>query len=517
VAQYLAAKGAPVLLKGIDMLRKLRQNEQTHDDAPEKLKQSEKAVVIPPSEGQSKSNADQVNVVGDRPAPTADDNKGKQKLQDSLKENTPQTLEDVDNFKRDQKAQHMGADVMGGVLVDKNAVVSTFDDLTQTPPPTPPEQTPEDLPPEEMAPRTANMSAIAPLQQEHTDLSNYTKEAASKLKEEGVTQEQLDMVDSGDLAEANKEKKGLESKAKTEPLAIQKFTQQETTKVDQDLKQGEKIERDRMRAKRKADLGSTAQKQKGAKGDLEKKREEVAAKINGIYQAAQDKVKKRLADLETQSMKRFDEGNAKATKEFEDNVNRELDAFKGDRYSGFFGWARKAKDWLLGMDDLPEVKAIFERNRAAFVNTINKLVENISADNKRVIQECKDELGNAKKKIKEFVDTLEPGLKEINKKAAQEMDAKVDQLDQFVAKKEQELQDKLKDKQQAAIKAIDEKIEKMKEAMSGALAKLGKLLLLAAKKFFTWALEKFGFSLSDIESIIGPPTNLRTNLSPRSC
>jgi hypothetical protein len=40
----------------------------------------------------------------------------------------------------------------------------------------------------------------------------------------------------------------------------------------------------------------------------------------------------------------------------------------------------------------------------------------------------------------------------------------------------------------AVIKAIDEKIEKMKEAMAGTLSKLGKLLLLAAKKFFTWPL-----------------------------
>ena len=228
----------------------------------------------------------------------------------------------------------------------------------------------------------------------------------------------------------------------------------------------------------------------------------MASKINGIYKSAQDKVKKKLADLETTSMKRFDDGNAKATKEFEDNVKRELDAFKEDRYSGFFGWARKAKDWLLGMDDLPEVKAIFERNRAAFVNTINKLVEDITADNKRVIQECKDELANAREEIKEFVDKLGPDLKDIGKKAAEEMNAKLDELDQFVAKKEQELQDKLKDKQQAAIKAIDEKIEKMKEAMSGALSKLGKLLLWAAKKFFTWALEKFGFSLAEIEGII---------------
>ena len=65
---------------------------------------------------------------------------------------------------------------------------------------------------------------------------------------------------------------------------------------------------------------------------------------------------KTLADLETQSMKRFDDGNAAAAKDFEDNVHRELEAYKDDRYSGWFGWARKAKDWLLGMDDLPEVR-----------------------------------------------------------------------------------------------------------------------------------------------------------------
>jgi hypothetical protein len=294
----------------------------------------------------------------------------------------------------------------------------------------------------------------------------------------------------------------LESKAKTEPPAIQKFTQRETTKVDQDLKQEEKIERDRMRAKRKADLGSTAQKQKGAKGDLEKKREEVAAKINGIYQAAQDKVKKRLADLETQSMKRFDDGNAKATKQFEDTVNREIEAFKDDRYSGLFGWARKAKDWLLGMDDLPEVKAIFDRNRAIFVATIDQLVAAISADNKRVIQECKDDLAHAKTEIKEYVDKLGPELKAIGKKTAGEVDRQLEEMDGFIRKQEEELQQKLADKQQAAIKAIDEKIEKMKDAMSGALAKLGKLLLWAAKKLFTWALSKFGYSLSEIEGII---------------
>ena len=248
MAKYLAGRGAPVLLKGMRRLQELKQNEQTHDNAAEKLNQTEKAVVIPPGEGQSQSNAGQVNAVSAKPVPTVDENKAKQKLEESLRENIPQTIEDVDNFKSDKKAQHMGADVMKVVQGDKNAVVSTFADMEHTPPPAPPEHTPEALPPEEVAPPTASMDlgqgAIAPLQKEHTDVSNYTKEADSKLKEEGVTQEQLDMVDSGDLAEANKEKKGMEKTAKSEPLAVQKFAQQESEKVDKDLKQEEKKERD---------------------------------------------------------------------------------------------------------------------------------------------------------------------------------------------------------------------------------------------------------------------------------
>ena len=64
----------------------------------------------------------------------------------------PRSIEDVDNFKRDKKAQHTGADVMTVVQGDQNAVVSTFADMAQTPPPAPPEHTPEALPPEEVAP-----------------------------------------------------------------------------------------------------------------------------------------------------------------------------------------------------------------------------------------------------------------------------------------------------------------------------------------------------------------------------
>jgi hypothetical protein len=506
VGQYLVAKAAPVLARGVSKIGNLSLHQQTHDNADRKVHQAEKAVVIPESDGQSKSNFSQVGAVAAKPPPEPDENKAKDELTQSLAQNVPKSIEDVDNFKRDMKAQHTGADVLKVVQTDKNAVVSTFGDMEHTPPPLPPEHAPEELPPPEAAPPTGTMNlgrdAVAPLLPEHTDVSQYTKEADDRLQKEGVTQEQLDMVDSGDLADANKEKKGLAKAAKTEPQAVQNFAKDATAKVDRDLHQEEQAERGGLAAHRRQGLHRTGEHQKGAKSALEKKRDEVAATINGIYQTTQDSVKQRLADLETQSMKRFDDGNARASKAFEDNVNRELDAYKDDRYSGVFGWARKAKDWLLGMDDLPRVKEIFDTNRDRFVQTLNSLVADISADNKRVVQECKDALAKAKTDIKEYVDKLGPELKDIANKTAGEVNGKLDELDGFIRKKEEELQKKLADKQQAAIKAIDDKIAKMKEAMSGALAKLGNLLLWAAKKFFTWALGQFGYSLSDIESII---------------
>ena len=506
VAQYLAAKGGPVFAKGAAKLATLKAHEQTHEDAGEKLKRSEDAVVIPASEEQATGNAGQVGVVGDRVAPVIDETKGKRTLAASLAANVPKSIGVLDNFQRDKKAQHTGAEVLAVVQEDKNAVTATFGDVRLTPPPVPSGHEPVPLPPAEGAPPTPAMhlgaGAVAPLLKEHTDVSEYTKQADTKLQEEGVSQEQLDMVDSGDLAEANKEKKGMKKLAATEPIAVQKMANDERTKVDKELAHEEQTERGALAARRKSALTATGGKQKDTRTALEKKRDAVAKEINDRYTQVQNKVTKRLADLETESMKRFDDGNAAAAKDFEADVKRELDAYKDDRYSGWFGWARKAKDWLLGMDDLPRVKAIFENNRAAFVKRIDKLVADIAADNARVIKECHDELTTSKQKIDEYVAGLEPALQDIGKKAAAEMGEKLAELDKTINRKEEELKAKLKDKQTAAIKAIDEKIEKMKEAMSGALAKLGRLLLKAAKKFFTWALEKFGLSLSTIESII---------------
>ncbi len=506
VARFLAMKGEPVRMRGTDKLRILSENEQRHDSSSDKMNQTEKAVAVPLSEEQSKSNTGQIEQIDSRKAPTPAESKVKQQLQTSLAENIPHTIEEVDNFKSDNKAGRMSNAVMSVVQGEKNEVVSTFSEMEETPQPAPSEKISIPLPADEIEPVTPEMNlglgAVAPLQPRHTDVSSFTKEADARLKEEGITQEQLDMVDSGDLATAGKEKKEMEKKAKSEPQSIQNFAGQEAEKVANELKGEEKKERNALKARRKADLSATSMKQKSTKSALEKKREEVAKQINSIYSTAQKSVVKKLADLETKSMKSFDEGSGAATSLFEDQVKSEMDAYKSERYKGIKGKFKKAKDWLLGMKDLPEVKAIFDRNRAVFVATISKLITTITAANKSAISECKLVLANAKKEIAVYVSKLGPGLKDIGKKAAEEMNGKLAGLDSFIGQKEQDLQQKLAQKQEAAIKAIDDKIVKMKEDMSGALSKIGNLLLQAAKKFFAWALKQAGYTISVIEGVL---------------
>ena len=96
-----------------------------------------------------------------------------------------------------------------------------------------------------------------------------------------------------------------------------------------------------------------------------------------------------------------------------------------------------------------------EYSNISFIHEIaDSSVEDITADNKKVIQECKDDLQKARTEIKDYVDKLGPSLKDIGKKAAEEMSSKLDEMDKFIAKKEEDLQNQLKDKQTAAIKAI---------------------------------------------------------------
>ena len=484
---------------------KLAQNEKTHDQADNKQKQAEAAVVTPADESQSKSNTEQVGELKATSPPETKEVQAKQKLDQELDKAVPKSIKEMNEFKSKGKAKVVGNKVLSEVNKDVSAVQNTYNKIEQAPAPKPPDPSAE-LPAIEQAPGTASLNlgkdAVPPLAPQHTDFSDFDNKSDELLQKEEITQEQLDMVDTGDLAEANKERGGLKKKVAEEPAKIQEFAQNKTQEVETDLKKEEKDQKKAMKDKRAAELGKTKDKQSKTKTDLEKKREEVAKTINGIYEQAQTSVKTKLENLEKDSLARFDREQAIASNQFETEVKSKVSRWKRKRYSGIFGGAKWLKDKLLGIDDFPEIKQIFVDAKANFVRKIDQLIADITRDNQKVIDDCKKEIEEAKIKMQEYVDSLGPDLRDIGQQSMEDMKAKLKALDGYIDKKKEELQKKLCDKKEEAIKKIDEKIEKMKEEMSGALAKLGNLLLNAAMKFFKWALEKAGKSPDQIMGII---------------
>ena len=484
---------------------RLASNEKTHDTADSKLEQSKKAVVPPTEEGQSKSNNEQVKGLDQVQKPEPDKATAQQKLNEAIQNSVPNSIEALNEFKSKGKAKVVGSEVLSTVNKDVAKVKSTYDSIEQKQAPQP-SDTPQNLPPKEQAPSTAPLNlgkgAVPPLPQEHTNFEQYEQQSDELLRKEEITQEQLDMVDSGDLAEAKNSKQELRTKVNEEPAKIQQFAGEQTQQVEEDLKQEEQREKQKMKGKRQRDLDATKDKQTKTKSDLEKKREAVTNHINGIYDKAKESVTQKLEALEKEGLQRFDEGQKRFSREFEDNVNRRVKAWKRRRYSGILGGLKWAKDKLFGIDDFPEIKNIFETEKQTYIRKIDQLIIEITQYNNEVINGCKEELAKAKQEMQEYVDSLGPELQQIGQQSLTEMTSRLNELDKFIDKKKEELQQKLCDKREEAIKAIDKKIEAMKSEMSGLVGKLANLLIGAAIKFFKWALEKAGMASGQLMNIL---------------
>jgi hypothetical protein len=486
--------------------QQLAANEQTHDSAEDKLKQSEEAVVPPALEGQAASSAKQVEGLEKTEAPKPDPAKAKATLDKEIASSVPSDVSSMNEFKSKGKAKVVGNKVMKEVKKDVDSVKGTYNKIEQKPAAKAPTQQAKPMPETEAAPATPQMdlgkNAVPVLKPEHTETKHFENESEDLMKKEGITDEQLDMVDSGDLAEAKKEKKTLKKKAVEEPKKIKESAEKKRQKVDSDMKAEEKKERDVLAKKRKGGLSDTKKKQVKTKTDLEKKRDKVTADINGIYDATQKSVTGKLNKLEKANMAAFVAGQARLSVRFENEVNNDVNAWKRKRYSGFWGPAKWLKDKFVGIDGFPAVNNAFKRARKRYVSNIDKLIKVINDANKKVIKGCKEELAGAQKKIKKYVDGLGPELKSAGKQAMKEMKKKLEELDKLINKKQKELTDKLCKGKEAAIKAIDKKIEKMKEDMSGLLSKLGNLLLDAMMKFFEWAMTAAGMDPAKIMGII---------------
>ena len=501
----MLAQSEQVCQDAANQTQDLANNEQAHDSAGEKLKQTEDAVQEPAEEGQSRNNANQVEKVEQAPAPPSDPEGTKATMEQAINDSVPSSVKKMNEFKSQGKAQVIGTKVMEKTTKEVNAVQDSYKKVEESPQAAPPPQA-ETMPETEAAPETANMNlgkdAVPDVNEAQLDTTQYSEESDALMEKEGISEEQLEMVDKGPLAEAKENRKELKKKTEEEPAQIREMATEKQNQVEADMQAEEQQAKTAMKKERQAKLQATKEKQQKTKSDLEIKREQVTQHINQIYEKAKATVQQKLATLEDVALAQFDFGQKRFSQLFEDEVNRDIRAWKRKRYSGLLAGAKWLRDKFLGIDDFPEVKAAFDNARARYVTRIDSLILKITQSNQKTIEACKLILQEAKTQIKTYVNGLGPELKATGRTAMRDMRKKLAEMDQFIEKKKEELNEKLCKKKEEAIKAIDKKIEEMKASMSGLVSILGNLLLEALLKFFKWALEKIGSGGDQIMGII---------------
>jgi hypothetical protein len=224
-----------------------------------------------------------------------------------------------------------------------------------------------------------------------------------------------------------------------------------------------------MAAGRKTHTSAVQARQMEAKAKDEANRKTVADTISQKFDATKKDVEAILTALDADTNKAFDDGIAEATRRFEDFVDKGVNAFKDDRYSGITGKAEWAYDLIAGPPDT--INEVYSNGKTVYVNYMDGVIGQVAKVVATQLNAAKQRINTGKQEIKTYVTGLPKDLQSIGEETAKDINAKFSELESSVDSKESDLVDSLANKYKAGLENIDKEIDKMKEANKSLYAK----------------------------------------------
>ncbi len=321
------------------------------------------------------------------------------------------------------------------------------------------------------APPDVGAASAAPKSKGASEVEAPLAENSQKL-DDGmgeVAEADLEKSNEPEFLGALASKREAQSHAQTAPQGYRQFEGEQLTQAEAASAALAQDRTQAMHGDRGDLLNQVAEQQVETKSADEQARDKVAADIQKIYNETKTNVETILSELDGKVEKAFDEGAAAAKQVFEDFVKAKMDAYKERRYGGWLGWARWAKDKLLGMPS--EVNAFYRDGRSLYLRKMDAVIDNVVAIVGTGITEAQAEIASGKQRIQEFVEQLPEDLQSVGQEAASDIQDRFDVLEKSVADKQNELVDTLANKYQENLKAVDARIEEMKAANQGLVDK----------------------------------------------
>src|SRR6185503_4261662 len=283
------------------------------------------------------------------------------------------------------------------------------------------------------------------------DLSAGPAEVEEEMDREGVTEEQLAKSNEPDFTAALDARHEAKQHSETAPA---EYRAQETDILAKGREEAKEIEGVQLA---------------GMQGSKVAARAKVAGEIQAIYDKTKTDVTGILNGLDGKVDSAFTSGEEQARKQFEDYVGAKMDAYKEDRYSGFFGGARWLKDKLFGMPD--EVNAFYSQGRSAYLTAMDTVIGQVADIVGGELNAARMRIAEGRTQVRDYVTKLPADLQKVGRDAESKLEAQFDELNSDIDNKQDALVDQLAQKYVAGRDALDSRIDELKAANRGLVAK----------------------------------------------
>ncbi len=180
-------------------------------------------------------------------------------------------------------------------------------------------------------------------------------------------------------------------------------------------------------------------------------------------------MKKILEGIDPKVETAFETGEAAARAKFEAFVSAKMSAYKRDRYGGWLGGLRWAKDKLLGMPD--KVNEFYTAGRELYLKEMDGVISRVADIVGGDLTAAKQRIAKGRADIAAYVKTLAPDLQKVGNEAAKDIGDKFDQLEADVNDKQNAVVETLASKYVEARKGLDERIEALQAENKGLVDK----------------------------------------------
>lgn len=447
---------------------------RAHPPAASKAKEAQSAALPPADDLGAQAKASKVEKMDAQQPGAFDKVAFIAAVKTAIEAKSPKTLKEADSYRESGKAGEVKGEIQGLVSQGKDGQAKDITTATDAPPDqstaVPKPVTPMAAEQPGAAPTVpASGAAPKPAPADQLNLAAGPRNADAEMAEADVTDDQLARSNEPEFTQAAADKK---TAAEHSAQAPAQYRQQESQVIQQNKAEANAEAAGglaSMQTSKASALAKLVADKGKAKTKDEAKRAEVTGRIQAIFTATEADVKKILDGIDAKVEKAFGTGEAAARQAFESYVDAKMSAYKKDRYGGWLGGLRWAKDKLLGMPD--KVNEFYEAGREIYLKQMDGVISRVADIVGDDLTAAKRRIATGKTEIAAYVKSLPADLQKVGSEASKDIGDRFADLESEVDAKQESVVDTLATKYVEARKGLDERIEALQAENKGLVDK----------------------------------------------